>query len=116
MAKVYNQLKTDYESKGYLPFVCIIEWAPEDEAEAIERYFKIFSTPEGEGVKGVHTWNLIGRNSMIVIGWTNSNVSLQKMCTSITYGTAISMDVCFASDHFDLTRALQELQARQAAE
>jgi hypothetical protein len=112
MGNVYNQLKEEYESGGYLPFVCIIKWTPEEEPAAIKRYSQVFATKEGKGVKGVHTWNLIGRNTMIVIGWTNSSVSLQKFCTSITYGTGISMDVCPAIDHFGLTNALQELASK----
>jgi hypothetical protein len=112
MAKIYNELKKEYESAGYLPFVCLIEWPPEEEPTAIERYARIFSLPEGKGVKGVHTWNLIGRNTMIAIGWTNSPVSLQKFCTAITYGTAITMEVCPAVDHFGLTEALLDLKAQ----
>jgi hypothetical protein len=112
MAKVYNELKEQYEEAGYAPFVCIIDWPPESEVAAIERYSLIFNTPEGSGVKGVHTWNLIGRNSMIAIGWTNSPVSLQKFCTSVTYGTDITMEVCPAIDHEGLTQALDELKAR----
>ena len=85
MAIIYSKLKQEYEKKGYMPFVCIITWAPEEEPAAINRYSQIFAISEGKHVKGVHTWNLIGRNSMIVIGWTNSSVSIQKFCTYITY-------------------------------
>jgi hypothetical protein len=112
MGKVYNKLKDEYEKSGFLPFVCIIEWPPMSEPAAIERYSKIFNTSEGSGVKGVHTWNLIGRSSMIAIGWTNSSISLQKFCTSVTYGTDISMEVCPAVCHEGLTTALAELKAK----
>lgn len=109
MGKVYNRLTNALEGKGYTPFVCIIKWKPEDETVAIDRYLQVFKIPEGKGLKGVHTWNLIGKNSMIVIGWMNSSKSLQKFCTSVTYGTGISMEVCPAIDHFGLTEALEEL-------
>ena len=110
MAKIYNKKKDEYEKAGYLPFVCIIDWPPESEPAAIQRYTMIFETPEGKGVKGVHTWNLIGRNTMLAIGWTNSQVSLQKFCTSVTFGTDIRMDVCPAIDHEDLMQALKEVK------
>jgi len=110
MAKVYSKMKSELESKGYMPFVSIIEWPPESEPSAIERYGRVFGTPEGKGVKGVHTWNLIGRNTMIVIGWTNSPVSLQKFCTSVTYGTDIRMELCPAIDHDNLMLALTQLK------
>ena len=110
MGKVYTELKNEWEQKGYTPFVCIIKWPPQDEAAAIARYLQVFKIPEGKGLKGVHTWNLIGRNSMIVIGWMNSAKSLQKFCTSVTYGTGISMEVCPAIDHFGLTEALEEIK------
>ena len=106
---VYNRVTKALESKGYTPFICIIKWKPEDETVAIDRYLQVFKIPEGKGLKGVHTWNLIGKNSMIVIGWMNSAKSLQKFCTSVTYGTGISMEVCPAIDHFGLTEALEEL-------
>lgn len=112
MGKVYSHLKEEYEANGYTPFVCIIKWKPEEEPAAINRYTKVFATPEGQGVKGVHTWNLIGRNTMIVIGWMNSAVSLQKFCTSVTHGTGISMEVCPAIDHFGLEKALGDLKAQ----
>ena len=114
MAIVYEKLKNELEERGYTPFVCIIKWLPQDEATAIDRYLQVFNIREGEGLKGVHTWNLIGRNSMIVIGWMNSAKSLQKFCTSVTYGTGISMEVCPAIDHFGLTEALTELKDYQA--
>lgn len=114
MAKIYNELKKEYEDAGYLPFVGIIKWPPEDEPAAIQRYSYIFSVPEGEGVKGVHTWNLIGKNTLVVIGWANSAVSLQKFCTSVTYGTRITIDIGAAVDHFGLTQALDELKSQVA--
>jgi hypothetical protein len=108
---VYSELKNKYEAEGYTPFVCMIKWSPLEEAAAIKRYLKVFATPQGKGVVGVHAWNLIGRNSMIVIGWMNSAVSLQKLCTSITIGTGISMEVCPAVDHFGLQKALKDLES-----
>lgn len=112
MAKIYNHLKEEFEKKGYMPFVCIIKWTPDQRPMVAAKYSQIFVTPEGSGVKGVHTWHLMGRDTMIVIGWTNSPVSLQKFCASITYGTGITMDVCPAIDHFGLTQALGELKSR----
>ena len=53
---------------------------------------------------------------MIAIGWTNSPVSLQKFCASITYGSGITMDVCPAIDHFGLTKALGELKLQHAGD
>jgi hypothetical protein len=111
MAIMYNEKKKEYEGKGFLPFVLIVKWRPEEEPVAIERYSKIYERKEGENLKGVHTWNLIGRNTMIVIGWTKSHISLQRLCTSITYATGISLDVCPAIDHDDLSMALQQLKS-----
>ena len=110
MAKIYNELKTQYEEDGYMPFVGIIEWPSEGEPAAIERYIQVFNTPEGQGVIGVHTWRLIGRPMMIAIGWTNSQVSLQKFYSSVTLGTDIIMEVYMAIDHEDLMTALQALK------
>lgn len=112
MAIVYiPKLKEECESKGYMPFVCIIKWTPEERQAATNIFAQIFVKKEVEEVKGVHTWDLIGRDTMIVIGWTNSPVSLFKLCRSVTYGTGITMDVCPAIDHFGLAKALAELKS-----
>ncbi len=106
MPKIYDPKKEEYEAAGYMPFLCIVKWISEERAEVIRRFSKVFDTPEGKGVKGLHGWNLIGRHTLIVIGWTNSHISLQKFCTSVTQGTQISMDICPAIDHFGLKKAL----------
>jgi hypothetical protein len=102
----------DYEKAGYIPFVCIIKWEPAERDIAIKKLSQVFKTPEGKGIKGIHGWNLIGRNTMILIGWTNSHISLQKFYTSNTYGTGISMDICPAIDQFGLRKALEELETQ----
>ena len=112
MARVYNELKTQYEGDGYMPFVGIIEWPSESEPAAIERYIQVFNTPEGQGVKGVHTWRLIGRPMMVAIGWTNSQISLQKFYSAVTLGTDIIMELNLAIDHEDLITALQAFEKR----
>jgi hypothetical protein len=109
--RVYNELKDQYEKAGYTPFICIVKWTPEQETTFLDRWSKLYATPEGEGIKGVHTWNLIGRNTLFFIGWMNSHVSLQKFCTSITHGTGLNIDVCPAIDHFDMKKALKELKS-----
>ena len=112
MASIYNSKKEELEAAGYTPFVCIVKWTPEEETTFWERWSQLYTTPEGEGVKGIHTWNLIGKNTMLFIGWMNSAISLQKFCTSITYETHLSIDVCPAIDHFALRKALEELKSR----
>ena len=107
-----KEKRDELEANGYTPFVCTIKWAPEEEPTFFSRFCKSYDTPEGEGVKGVHTWNLIGRNTMIIIGWMNSNVSLQKFCTSITYGTGITIEASPATDHVGLAEALKGLRSR----
>ena len=112
MAIIYNSKKDEYEAEGYTPIVCIVKWAPEEEPTFLARFSRLYTTPEGQGVKGLHGWNLIGNNTMLLIAWMNSIVSLQKFCTSITYGTGITIDVYPAIDQFGLKRALEELSSR----
>ena len=113
---VYNKLKEDYEGEGFVPFVGIARWPQEDWPAALKRFETVFAAPHGRGVKGVHTWNLIGQNMMVVIGWTNSPVSLQKFSTAATYGTNIEMDISLAADHFQFTQAIDELKERFGGE
>jgi len=112
MALMYNSRKGELEDAGYTPFVLTVKWTTEQEETFLERWCELYVKPEGEGVKGIHTWNLIGRNTLLFIGWMNSAVSLQKLVTSITYGTNLTVDVCPAIDHFALRQALEELGSR----
>jgi hypothetical protein len=112
MAIIYNSRKKELEEAGYTPFICIVKWRPEEELAFLARWSQLYTTPEGEGVKGIHTWNLVGKNTMLFIGWMNSALSLQKFCTSITYGTDFSIEVCPAIDHFALKETLDKLKSR----
>ena len=112
MGFVYNEKKKEYEDAGFMPFVFIIKSTPEGKAAAMSRFSQVFATPEGKGIKGVHGWNLMGRDTMIVIAWANSPVSIQKFCTSISFGSGLSIDVCPAIDHFGLSKAFEELKSR----
>jgi hypothetical protein len=107
---VYNNYIQGLKGKGYTPFIAIVKWTPEERSTAITRFSQAFDTPEGQGVTGVHTWNLVGRNTMIVIGWMNSPISLQKFCAAITFGTGLTMEIFPAIDHSDLKTALGGLK------
>lgn len=107
---IYSEKKAEYEAMGYMPFVCIVKWTPEGRPAVSKRFWEFFSQGEGKGVKGVHVWKLIGRDMMVLIGWTISVVSLQKFCTLMSLGIDISMDVCPAIDSDGLAKALKELK------
>ena len=117
MREIYSPLKEEYERNGYMPFVCLVKWTPEGRLEAIKRFCEFFpqackeGEQEGKGVLGLHIWNLIGRDNMIVIGWSNSPVGLQRFCESLSFGTDISIDVCPVIDQAGLTKALIEVKS-----
>ncbi len=95
---------------GWLPFVAIVKWPPEQKAAAIAKFYQAFPSADSEGLRGTHAWNLIGRNTMIVIGWTNSEAALEKFSVFFTLGTGLTMEVCPAIDHETLRNALKEFQ------
>jgi len=115
--KIYSHLKEQLERKDYMPFVCLVKWTPEGRPAAIKRFCEFFpqeckeEEKEGKGVQGLHIWNLMGRDTLIVIVWAKSPVSLQRFCESLTFGTDISMDVCPAIDQVGLTNALIEAKS-----
>ena len=43
---------------------------------------------------------------MIVIGWMNSPISLQRFCAAITFGSGLTMEIFPAIDQFELKTAL----------
>lgn len=117
MREIYSDLKAEYEGRGYMPFVCLVTWTPEGRPAAIKRFCEFFpqecekEVQEGKGIQGLHIWNLIGRDTMIVIGWANSPVRLQRFCESLSFGTDISLDVCPVIDHVGLTTALIDVKS-----
>ena len=110
--KVYNEIVEGWKDKGYVPFVAIVEWPAEERAAAIAKFQQVaFSSADSdpdskEVLKGIHAWNLIGRNTMIVIGWTNSAAALQEFSIRFTLGTALTMEICPAIDHESLANIL----------
>ena len=115
MRKIYSDLKEEYEGQGYMPLICLVKWSPEGRQEAIKRFCEFLpreceEQQERKTLQGLHIWNLIGRDTMIVIAWTNSPAGLQRFCESMTFGTDITMDVCPAIDHVGLTMVLSEIE------
>jgi hypothetical protein len=108
--KVYDKIVEDFGKAGYVPFVAIVEWPAEERAAAIAKFYQAFPSADRDGLQGVHAWNLIGRNTMIVIGWTNSAAALQKFSISFTQGTGLTMEICPAIDHDSLKKVLGELK------
>jgi hypothetical protein len=51
MPIIYNPKKNEYEKTGYIPFVCIIKWEPEERPAVIKKFSQVFDTPEGHGNK-----------------------------------------------------------------
>jgi hypothetical protein len=102
---VYKEMVGDW-AKEYVPFVAIVEWPPEERGTAIAKFYEAFPSADREGLKGTHAWNLIGRNTMIVIGWANSAAALQEFHMRFTMGTRLTMEICPAIDHDSLLKAL----------
>jgi hypothetical protein len=103
---VYKETVQGWRKEGYVPFVAIVEWPPQERAAAIAKFYEAFPSADREGLRGVHAWNLIGRNTMIVIAWTNSAAALEEFSLRFTMGTGLTMEICPAIDHESLVKAL----------
>ncbi len=108
------------DNPSYTPFVCILNWPPQGRSAAISKFLEVYKTidefeDKGKdrtwmgGIRGLHGWRLMGRDTMILIGWYYDVKELQKFCTRLTLGTDITVDVCPAIDHIMLREAFKEL-------
>ena len=104
----------------YKAFVCILNWPPQGRSAVIKKFLEVFKIIEefekkGKdpkwmgGIRGLHGWRLMGRDTMILIGWYYDAKELQKFCTRLTFGTDITLDVSPAIDHVMLGEAFKEL-------
>ena len=102
------------EEKGLRPFIILFNWEPAEDSAAAQSMLNLHETLEKKGIQGGHGWYLTGKRTMIIIGWTDSNLKLQDLCMSVTYGTEIEADVCYAIDVHDLASIVKMASAKGA--
>jgi hypothetical protein len=96
------------KEKGFNPFIIHFTWEPRDDGLAAQNMLTLHEELEKWEIQGGHGWYLTGRRTMIVIGWTYSNVKLQELCLSVTYKTEIQADVSYCIDIHDLASVVEK--------
>lgn len=93
---------------GFNPFIIHFTWEPREDGLAAQNMFTLHEKLEEKGIQGGHGWYLTGRRTMIVIGWTDSNVKLQELCLAVTYKTEIQADVNHCIEIHDLASVVEK--------
>jgi len=96
------------KENGFNPFIIHFTWEPREDSLAAQNMFTLHKALEEKGIQGGHGWYLTGRRTMIVIGWTDSNVKLQELCLAVTYKTEIRADVSHCIDIHDLASVVEK--------
>ena len=96
------------EKEGYRPFVIVFTWEFDEDKTAVVKMADLHQKLESLGVQAGHGWYLTGMRTMIVIGWSNSNLALQRLCATVTYGNSIQADLCNAVDIHDLASIMEK--------
>ncbi len=108
MAMPTPELIEKLKKKGFNPFIIHFTWEARDDGLAAKNMFTLHEELEEKGIQGGHGWYLTGRRTMIVIGWTDSNVKLQELCLAVTYKTEIQADVSHCIDIHDLVSVVEK--------
>lgn len=95
------------EEKGFNPFIIIFTWEPGEDGLAAQNMFTLHEQLEEKGIQAGHGWYLTGRRTMIVIGWADSNIKIQKLCLAVTYKTEIQADVSYCIDIHELASVME---------
>jgi hypothetical protein len=107
MPRPAPDLIRELEEKGFRPFIILFNWQSPEDGAAAQKMFTLHETLEKKGIQGGHGWYLAGKRTMVIIGWTDSNVRLQELCLSVTYGTGINAEVCYAIDVHELASLMK---------
>jgi hypothetical protein len=97
-----------FEEMGFNPFAILFSWGHAEDALAAQRMFNLHEKLESKGIQCGHGWYLTGKRTMMVIGWTDSNLKIQDLCLSVTYGSAIDAEVCHIIDIHNLATIVEK--------
>jgi hypothetical protein len=96
-----------FEKKGYRPFIILFSWEFDDDATAVAKMSDLHQKLDRLDIQAGHGWYLTGMRTMIVVGWSNSNLTLQRLCATVTFGNGIQAEVCHAVDIHNLAAIME---------
>jgi hypothetical protein len=88
------------------PFVATVTWEPGDNNEAAKRLTQIIGKLESYGIKDGHGLYLVGKRTMIVTGFTDDSMNIEKFSLFMTLGTNIKVEPSYAVDAHELAREI----------
>ncbi|MCU0578742.1 MAG: hypothetical protein MUF69_04260 [Desulfobacterota bacterium] len=97
---------------GYYHFVINFSWDFSEDAEALQKLNQIFDQlPEGIDRTSIQSFYLTGARTLLFVGATKSALSLQTLCASVTFKSAIRADVYHAVEVHEVRKMMKETPA-----
>jgi hypothetical protein len=102
-----------YQPKpGFYTFVIQFSWDFQEDGEALQKLNQIFDKlPEGIDRNSIQSYYLTGQRTLLFIGATKSALSLQALCASVTFKSAIRADVFHAVEVHEVRKMMKETPA-----
>ena len=100
--------------KGYYPFVAMFSWSYQDDLIAVDRLKQYLGTsyPDtGIDSETAQAYYLTGARTYLLIGYTNSPIGLQRLCSSVIFNTPIQANIYHAVEAHQLLSVLPAAQA-----
>jgi len=98
--------------KGYYRFTVIFSWDHTEDIKMAQRLIKLHSNLGKYGIKHDQGVYLIGKRTFIIIGQINSATNLQKLCSTVIFGTTISANVSHVIDAHELAGIMTSMTSK----
>jgi hypothetical protein len=104
---LYLELLKKHKNKKENPFVATVTWEPGDNDEAAKRFRQIIDNLGDFGILDGHGWYLVGKRTMIVIGFTADSMNIERFSLFMTLGTNIKVEPSYTVDAHELVGAIK---------
>ncbi|MGO9138535.1 MAG: hypothetical protein ACLP9S_11990 [Syntrophales bacterium] len=105
MAEMAKKHKINKEN----PFIATVTWGPGDDVEAARRLKQIHNALEEKcGIKDGFAWYLVGKRTMIVFGFTDDSMNIEKFSLFMTQGTNIKVEPCYVVEAHELVEVIKD--------
>jgi hypothetical protein len=99
---LYLELLKKHKNNKENPFIATVTWEPGDNFEAAKRFRKIINNLGDFGILDGHAWYLVGKRTMLVIGFTDDSMNIEKFSLFMTLGTNIKVEPSYIVDAHEL--------------
>lgn len=98
--------------KGYYRFAVIFSWDYTEDTKIAKRLMDLHMNLDKYGIRHHQGLYLIGKRTFFLMGQTNSATTLQRLCSTVIFGSNISADVSHAIDAHGLADIMKSMTSK----